>query len=146
LQRLGIRSAQHLVNYDHYTFWKQRLILRTVDEDRFGRMYNRHLVGKGPRTGAWEQRVTDGIIYNYDGRTGYTLARIYESTQALLDEFRNRLDVNACLVDLDVEHLLPERRICVTRPENNFFVPQRVSGARIHLSPYIIGTQTHNSS
>lgn len=112
LQRLGIRCAQDLVNFGHYEFWKQRLILRAIDEDQFGRLYNRHLLGKGPRYGPWEHRVTGGVTYNYDSRTGYTLVRIYDSTQALLDEFGKRLDMRTCLVDLNVEHLLPERSIC----------------------------------
>lgn len=140
LQRLGIRCAQDLVNFDHYEFWKTRLLMRTIDEDRFGRLYNRHLLGKGPRYDPWEQRVTGGLTYNYDSQTGYTMVRIFESTQALLDEFGKRLDMRSCLLDVNVEHLLPERSICRAMAENDFVVSQWVSGARIGLSPCIIGT------
>jgi hypothetical protein len=53
LERLGIRSAKDFVSFDHHGFWKQRLLLRTIDVERFGRLYNRQVLGRGPRYGAW---------------------------------------------------------------------------------------------
>ena len=141
LRRIGISSARDLLNYDHHRFWTQRLLLRAIDLDRFGRRYNREILHKGPRTGAWMRRRMDGTVYNQDLRTAGKIVRSYGSTQAVIDQYRKYMDVKGCLVDLEVEHLLPQlTENTAATGKNNIVTGQRVTAARIHLSPCIIGT------
>ena len=140
LQRIGISSAKDLLNYDHHAFWTQRLIMRAIDLDRFGRRYNRQILHEGPRYGAWTQSITDRSTYNYDRRTGYTIARLH-STQAVIDQYRRYLDVNRCLVDLDIGHLMPKSPVdTAAMAKNNIATGQWFTGGRNGMSPLIIAT------
>lgn len=140
LRRIGISSAKDLLNYDHHQFWTQRLLLRAIDLDRFGRRYNRQILHKGPRTGAWIRRRMDGTVYNQDRRTAGKIVRSYGSTQAVIDQYRKYLDVRGCLVDLDIGHLLPETSVdMAATAKNNIVTGQCFAAARKHLSPCIIG-------
>ena len=142
LQRIGISSAKDLLNYDHHRFWKQRLLLRAIDLDRFGRRYNRQVLHKGPRTGAWIRRRMDGSVYNQDRRTAGKIVRSYGSTQAVIDQYRKYMDVNGCLVDLDIGHLLPEITVDTTAmAKNNSATGQWFTAARNGLAPCIIAAQ-----
>jgi hypothetical protein len=100
LKRAGIQAVKDLLSLDYREFWRERLILRAVDPIKQGRMCRVHIEGKDKRRGAYEE----------DGRVGERIVRVLGSTQAVIDSYRNRFDVSRCLVDLDVEHLLPDRR------------------------------------
>jgi hypothetical protein len=97
LRRAGIHAVKDLLNLDYREFWRPRLILRAVDPIKLGRMYRVHIEGKDRRRGAYED----------DGRVGGRIVHMLGSTQAVIDNYRNRFNVSRCLVDLDVEHLLP---------------------------------------
>ena len=134
LRRIGISSAKDLLNYDHHQFWTQRLLLRAIDLVRFGRRYNRQILHKGPRTGAWMQRRMDGTVYNQDRRTAGKIVRSYGSTQAVIDQYRKYLDVRGCLVDLDIGHLLPETSVdMAATAKNNIVTGQCFTAARIKI-------------
>jgi hypothetical protein len=146
LQRVGISSANDLIDFDHYRFWKPRLLMRAIDLERFGRAYNRQVLGKGPRYGPWIDRITDRTTYNYDIRTAYTVLRLGQygrSIQAVMDRSRQDLDVNDCLVEIEVGHLLPELTAdTAATAKNNSATGHGFRGGRRHLSPYIIGVHS----
>jgi hypothetical protein len=139
LRRMGISSPKNLVNYDHHAFWKQRLCMRAIDPDKMGRLHNRRVMGKGPRVGAWTSPIYPGLEYNYDRMAAGIIKRSLGSTQAIIDCYRKYGDVNACLVDLDVGHLLPELWVnMVAVGKNNIAMCQLVRGAKTHLAPLIL--------
>ena len=73
LQRAGIATVAELLKLDHYQFWKERLLMRTVNLQALGRQYNVHVLGKGRRRGPWIKFFgpKKSIKYNFDARTGY---------------------------------------------------------------------------
>ena len=109
LQRAGIATVAELLKLDHHQFWKDRLLLRRVNQQALGRQYNVHVLGKGRRRGPWIAYYGPGksLRYNYDGRAGYILMRTRGTTQAVVDEFRKHFDVSRCLEALEIPELLP---------------------------------------
>jgi hypothetical protein len=99
LRRAGVHAVKDLLNLDYREFWHERLIMRAVDPTKLGRMYRVHIEHKDKRRGAYED----------DSRVGGRIVHMLESTQAVIDMYRNRFNVSRCLEDLDVEHLLPDR-------------------------------------
>jgi hypothetical protein len=138
LERIGIRSPKDLLTYDHHKFWKERLILKAVDLNRFGRQYNRNVLGRGHRR-AWVDKLPTGLIYNFDRRTAGLIWHSSDSIQHLIDEYRNCVDMKYCLVDVDVEHLLPQvADNTAAVGKNKIGEIQRVTSVYSYLSPYII--------
>jgi hypothetical protein len=117
LRRAGIATVSELLDLDHHLFWKERLLMRTVNLQALGRQYNEHVLGKGRRRGPWIEFFgpNKSIAYNFDARTGYVLMRTSGSKeegtkgtiQAVVDEHRKQFDINRCLEALEVEELLP---------------------------------------
>jgi hypothetical protein len=107
LHRAGIASVTDLITLDYREFWRERLLLRAIDPRDLGRMYRIYVEGKGRRRGPWiifsGQRE---FAYQVDLRAGATIIRALGSTQAVLDYYR-KLDLNRCLREIDVRHLLP---------------------------------------
>jgi hypothetical protein len=125
LRGAGIDSANDLLTLSHREFWEDRLLLKAVNLPKLGRLYNRHVSGKGPKRGPWVQHYDNVFTYDYDRRTGGTLLQLLTvnepewvnadgqppateaSTQRVIDHYRTRFNVNPCLDPLDVQHLLP---------------------------------------
>ncbi|MDR6302563.1 hypothetical protein GGQ85_000239 [Nitrobacter vulgaris] len=105
LRRAGIHSANDLINFDYREFWRKRLILREINYSALGRMlWNR---GKQQKRRTEWVKTCGPIKYHVDRRRGYIAATALGSTQAVIDRFRKEINVNRCLIPIDVEHLLP---------------------------------------
>jgi hypothetical protein len=121
LQRAGIGPLNELLKLDHRRFWKARLLMRTINLARLGRLHCVHVQGKGPRRGPWIEYFGPNKLFRFDyhGRTGSTVwltcgsreAGTEATTQALVDEWRSKFEVGCCLEALDVEHLLPTEQV-----------------------------------
>jgi len=107
LRRVGIFSVADLLNFDHRLFWSTRMLFRAMAPAKLGRRYWNHY-RKGKRRGRWVVKSKNGFEYDMDARTGGTIIRALGSTQAVLDEYRKRFDVNRCLVPINHAHLLPK--------------------------------------
>jgi hypothetical protein len=119
LRRAAMGSLPQLLQLDLgdlRRFWQQRLLLRTVDFDRLGRLHCFHVQGRGPRRGG------RGPWLDRHARTGFMLwltcgsleAGTASTTQALIDDCRRkwRLEIGRCLEPpLDVSHLLPAEQV-----------------------------------
>jgi hypothetical protein len=105
VRRNGIRCVAELLELDHHLFWKKRLVMRAVDLVHLGKLHRAHFEGKRRRT-EWIQYFGQ-FPYYIDRRRGSIVMRACGSTQALLDEYRDRFEVTRCLREIDVEHLLP---------------------------------------
>ncbi len=82
----GIHSPADLANFDHRTFWQERLRLVDVDPERLGRLIrNRHDGGKS-RTGDIQTRKWDRLRWNADEYYGRA-AVACGSMQELLDKY-----------------------------------------------------------
>ena len=111
VERAAISTVRELLQLDVRQFWKERLILRTFDYRALGRQHNIHILGKGRRRGPWIKFLGrwKSIAYDYDRMAGATLVRVCGSTQAVIDEYRKRLDVGHCLENVNACQLLPKR-------------------------------------
>jgi hypothetical protein len=101
----GVRSISDLLNFDHRSFWKERLLLFGVDLRKLGRSYhNHHLQTK--RRAAWISHH-GSFSYDHDLRAGATLVRAFALTQNLVDELSKRFSVKHALIAVECTHLLP---------------------------------------
>jgi hypothetical protein len=108
MRRAGITSVTELLELNHRQFWHERLLMRELDLRKLGRNYHVHVAGKGSRRGAWVISYGRGrFFYQADLRAGATILRALNTTQAVLDCYTKRFNVNRCLRNISVDHLLP---------------------------------------
>jgi hypothetical protein len=110
LQRAGLSTFGELLQLDHRAFWKERLLMRTVNQQALGHQYNMHVLGRDRRRGPWIEfyGAAKSLAYDFDGRAGYMLMRrAGDTTQGVADSYGKLFDVSRCLVPLDVDELLP---------------------------------------
>jgi hypothetical protein len=104
LQRAGLGTVSDLLLLDLHLFWQRRLLMRSVNVQALGRLYNAHIGGindRGP--GPWDSTIGQVLMRT----VGSEAAGTRGTTQALVDRFRRRFDVNRALQELDVTELLP---------------------------------------
>jgi hypothetical protein len=106
VRRVGIESGQDLLEFDHRQFWKERLLLFTVNKERLGRLINNHIEGRRSRS---SRMVGVGEHYkiNRDERTGDVYIRSHSTVQELIDELRSSCRICRALVSIPNEALLP---------------------------------------
>jgi hypothetical protein len=76
VQALGIKTGEDLLKFDHRAFWKRRLLLYRVEEDRLGRLVRNQHSGK-------RRRVSNSL----DERMGHVLISSVGSVQELIDQY-----------------------------------------------------------
>jgi hypothetical protein len=109
LRRAGITSVTELLELNHRQFWSERLLMRDLDLRKLGRNYHVHVAGKGSRRGAWVISYGQGrFFYHADLRAGAEILRALNTTQAVLDCYTKKFNVNRCLRNISVDHLLPQ--------------------------------------
>jgi hypothetical protein len=110
LRRAGIHSLRDLLDLDYRQFWGKRLKISSLNLRSLGRMHcNRNNLIK--RRGPWVQYYCNGrFTYDVHLRIGSTIARAYQSTQAVIDRYRKDFEVNRCVITHEVPHLLPPMR------------------------------------
>jgi hypothetical protein len=151
LRRAGIDSVNDLLTFNHGQFWHKRLVLKRVNVEKYGTLNNRHVSGRGPKRGSW-RKDCDGFVYDYDRTTGARLLRLlaikdpewvngdgqepasFASTQRVIDHYRGQFNVNRCLEQLDVRHLLPITDSNTLRFGDSA-TSQRVAGLKYDASP-----------
>jgi hypothetical protein len=106
-RRAGITCLADLLKLDHRRFWQERLLMRSPDPRKLGRMYHSHIAGRGRRRGEWITRIGKSFSYDHHLRTGSTIIHCLESSQAVVDTYRKKFNVGSCMRNVDVEHLLP---------------------------------------
>jgi hypothetical protein len=101
LQRAGITLA-NLPTFDHYAFWKERLLMASVDRTK---------LGAGASNAFWRTRRRQWIVngYDYHQATGSVMVGRLDnrSTQNVIDEYSSRYPSGRWLVHFKVGHLLP---------------------------------------
>jgi hypothetical protein len=97
----GVRSGTDLIKFDHYGFWKSRLLLVDLNKERLGRLI-RNRSAKTKRKADTE----DGM----DRRTGHVLLSAYDTMQELLDEYGARYRIQRILTYLPNDDWLPNPR------------------------------------
>jgi hypothetical protein len=126
VRRAGISTIRELLRLEIRQFWKERLVMRAFNYRTLGRQHNIHILGKGRRRSPWIRFLgrKKALAYDYDRTAGATIVRVCGSTQAVIDEYRKRLDVGHCLEYIDVWQLLPKQWEMSTRQK---FRPEPVS-------------------
>lgn len=74
LRAHGIGTVSDLIDFDHETFWRKKLILFHADAERLGRFYSNHFNGSRRRH-PWLQKWGETQVENIDVRTGEILMR-----------------------------------------------------------------------
>ena len=112
LERIGIYQIADLLEFDFRAFWKKKLIWNAIDQSQLGRRCCAKESGKLRR-----KRIIDEFGRDYDLYNGHFAMKIagehpliQGSTQAVIDAYRNEIDIEKCLIPIDVEHLLPAER------------------------------------
>jgi hypothetical protein len=108
LRRAGIHSLRDLLGLDFRQFWEKRLKICSLNLRSLGRMHcNRNNPVK--RRGPWVRfcLANDRFAYDVHLRTGSTIVRANQSTQAIIDRYRKYFEVNRCVITHKVPHLLP---------------------------------------
>src|SRR5262249_44277189 len=112
-----------LLQLDHRQFWAERLLMRTVDLTKLGRLHCVHMQGVGPLRGPWIEHVPGLTIpFDYHARTGAALwltcgskEETWATMQALIDDcrrkWRDNFPISRCVEQLDVRHLLPTEQV-----------------------------------
>ena len=138
LQRAGLGTVEQLLEIDHHRFWKERLLLRTVDYRALGRMYRVRILGQRRGRGrTWDSKIGCSVLRAVGS------AAVRGSVQSLVDRYRRRFDIGRCLVPLPVDGFLPnvagsdEDRRRSTGSEI-WSEEQEVAGKIVGLGPYII--------
>lgn len=109
LRRAGFYSIADVLKVDHRQFWRDRLLMKSVNLRAFGRQYHIHVEGKGRRTAPWMIFVGGNEFpYDLDRRAGANIVHAVGSTQEVIDQYRKRFPVSRCLDDIDIGHLLPK--------------------------------------
>ena len=105
----GIASLHDLLNFNYRRFWQDKLLLCELDVRGLGRQFNIHVAGKGRRRGPWIYFCgTNGwFAYDVDLHIGGIIIDTLPSTQEVIDSYRGKLNVNRCLNQIEVGHLLP---------------------------------------
>ena len=98
LKRAGLAAVSAVKDIDYYRFWKDRLLLRTVDLQALGRQFRVHVQGRNNRR--------RGPCSEY-ASIGNDLMGQVGSVQALVDQYRKQFDVGRCLKPMEIEGLLP---------------------------------------
>lgn len=138
LERAGLGTVEQLLEIDHHRFWKERLLLRTVDYRALGRMYRVRILGQRRGRGrTWDSKIGCSVLRAVGS------AAVRGSVQSLVDRYRRRFDIGRCLVPLPVDGFLPnvagsdEDRRRSTGSEI-WSEEQEVAGKIVGLGPYII--------
>jgi hypothetical protein len=100
VQAVGIKTGDDLLKFDHYEFWKKRLLFYRVDEARLGRLYRNHHSGKKRRFSS-----------NADKRTGHVLINSVGSIQELIDQYGSVVRLQSVLQPIRNDWLLPTEEI-----------------------------------
>jgi len=109
LKRAGFPTLADLIRIDRRAFWQNRLFFQFFDMEALGRRYNNYRLGSNRRK-PWITRYgrNGRFAINRDSRQGNMLWFIRGSTQAIIDEYRDKFDINSCLIPIPVDHLLLE--------------------------------------
>ena len=120
LRRAGIHSVADLLRMSHRQFWLRRLLLYRLIPDQLGRRHWNYYQRRTRRR-AW---IVQCGSYRYDvfRRRGSIIAR-HQSTQAVIDAYRRKFEVRACLKPIDVGHLLPTDITYDISPQFGFSAP-----------------------
>ena len=104
LRRAGL-TVGGLKDLDYRQFWRQRLLLRTVDVETLGRLYRVHVLGdRRGRGRLGDSEVGHSLLCAVGSEAKGTKGTV----QAVVDKYRKRFDVGRCLQGLEVdEFLLP---------------------------------------
>ena len=84
VQSAGIRSGKELLKFNHYQFWKKRMLLVYIDPERLGRLIRNRVNGTKSRT-AVIGKVGNRMV-NLDRKSGGVILRAYGTMQELLDQ------------------------------------------------------------
>lgn len=103
MRGVGIVSSQDVACFDHRLFWQKRLLLRTADQERLGRLIRNRANGKRSRISG----VKRSDDYWISRRTGNHYLRTRETVQELIDEFGKAHRIQRALVPISNEVLLP---------------------------------------
>jgi len=106
LRRAGLDTIGKLVDLDFRAFWSSRLLMSKMRFEYLGRLVTNACTGSN-RRGPWMQPWPHGFVFDVHTRTGQIIRRAYGSTQSVIDHCRKTVNVQRCLVPLDVQHLLP---------------------------------------
>lgn len=96
VRNAGISSGRDLIQFDHRSFWNERLLLYEVDEARLGRLIGNHRSG--------ERRRVDRPL---DGKIGHVLFSSVGTIQELIDEYGASLRLHRALERIPIEAFLP---------------------------------------
>jgi hypothetical protein len=99
VQSIGIETEQDLLQFDHREFWRKKLMLVDIDEERLGRYIRNCSTGSRSRN--------NGRSANLDRRLGHDTLSRYDSLQELLDEYRG-WGIQRILTIVPNQDLLPE--------------------------------------
>lgn len=102
LRVIGIHTIDDVIKFDHYAFWKKYLLAYEIDFAVLGRMWVRHTRRHGAK---WIAEI------NYEDIGRRLFALCHSSVQELVDRLRRLIPrIHKCLVPINVEHLLPQKR------------------------------------
>jgi hypothetical protein len=110
VERAGIRNGQDLLDFNHHAFWKQRLLLVTIeDEEKLGRLVrNRNEGGKSRKSPLRPYGSLPPL--NIDARLGHILlVNADDCMQKLIDQFGygSRYRLQRAMIELPTEPWLP---------------------------------------
>jgi hypothetical protein len=107
LRRIGVNCVRDLLTFSHREFWRTRLRLCAIDRGILGRMYHNWQKGTKRRSPWITFDLNRRFVYDHDSRAGGTIVRVLQSSQAVVDMYRKRFEVDRCLVPYEITHLLP---------------------------------------
>jgi hypothetical protein len=107
VKRAGILTMIDLLNLDYQEFWRQRLLLFALDLPDLGRRHYNYFNGSKRRRN-WSTGFGK-FRYDRDKAAGAIVFNYFGSTQKVLDHLGPKFTVRRCLIQLDVEHLLPSQ-------------------------------------
>jgi hypothetical protein len=102
LKQAGL--PDHLLDFDHRTFWEKRLLLADLNPERLGRYLRNRSLGRRARR--FELNQVGRRTVNLNRRLGHLLLHKYDRLQELLDAHR-RERVSRALRRLDNRAFLP---------------------------------------
>jgi hypothetical protein len=131
MKRAGITLAE-LPAFDHYAFWKQRLLMATVDISKLGRQ-SANRTQQTRRLGKVSKRSWPRFDLHLS--TGNIMVQRLEdqSTQGIIDAYATKYPSSVWLVRFDTDHLLPAGLIATCPPSVTFTSGSTVSTCRPDL-------------
>jgi len=109
----GIHRTADLLTFDHYEFWRRRLLLYKVDSERLGRMIRNK--AKGTKRTKPEKTTSRRVMpFNDDLRVGETIRIAYETAQQVAARFAPDLRVRRALTRIPNDAWLPNRNAKLT--------------------------------